>query len=186
MGIGLDKTKESVFAMTGNQKNALARANEESRQIVRESIQEALFILMKGTPFDKITISQIINKSGVSRSAFYRNYKSKNDILHDLVSDVAKEIYCAFEPGLSEGWATLYRVAYENREKLTLIVEAGIDNQLLDIYNSLLPDDDRSYIIHAMWNGLIHNIIIEWCKRGMPLGADEMARISSQYTESLL
>lgn len=172
--------------MTDKQKTALSRANEESRQIVIESIQEALFILMKDTPFEKITISQIIKKSGVSRSAFYRNYKSKSDILHDLVSEVAKNIYRAFEPGLSEGWTTLYSLIYESREKLKLIIEAGIENQMLDIYNSLLPADEHDYIIHAMWNGLIHNIMIEWVKRGTPIGIEEMARISAQYTESLL
>ena len=46
----------------------LYQSNQEANQITRESIETALLHLM-------------VKKAGVSRNAFYRNYKSKEEIL---------------------------------------------------------------------------------------------------------
>lgn len=45
--------------------------------VVKESITQALLILMENKDFEKITITDIVNKAGVVRMSFYRNYTSK-------------------------------------------------------------------------------------------------------------
>ena len=49
--------------------------------IVKESITQALLILMENKDFEKITITDIVNKAGVVRMSFYRNYTSKEDVI---------------------------------------------------------------------------------------------------------
>ena len=49
--------------------------------IVKESITQALLILMESKDFQKITITEIVNKAGVARMSFYRNYDSKEDVI---------------------------------------------------------------------------------------------------------
>lgn len=59
-------------------------SNEESNRLTKECLQTALIYLMNEKPFDKITITELVKRSGVSRTAFYRNYTAKEDILWEL------------------------------------------------------------------------------------------------------
>lgn len=47
----------------------------------REWTFEALYKLLEIKPFTDIKISEIINKAGISRATFYRNFSSKEDIV---------------------------------------------------------------------------------------------------------
>ena len=49
-----------------------------------EAIQKAFFSLLEKKDFHKITASDIIKKSGVNRSTFYRHYVDKYDILDKI------------------------------------------------------------------------------------------------------
>lgn len=59
----------------------LYQSNKEANQITRESIETALLHLMEKKELTQISISELVKKAGVSRNAFYRNYKSKEEIL---------------------------------------------------------------------------------------------------------
>lgn len=59
----------------------LTKANQEMNQLTRESIETALLYLMEKKDLKQISISELVKKAGVSRNAFYRNYKSKEEIL---------------------------------------------------------------------------------------------------------
>lgn len=59
----------------------LRHSNEEANQITRECLFEALLILMNKKPFDKITVSELVKRAGVSRTTFYRNYSSIEQII---------------------------------------------------------------------------------------------------------
>lgn len=58
----------------------------------RECIQEAVFLLMQEQPLEEITIQAISERSGVSRMGFYRNYKTKTDVLNDYFSFELKRV----------------------------------------------------------------------------------------------
>ena len=47
----------------------------------REWTFEALYRLLEFKSFNEIKISEIINKAGISRATFYRNFNSKEDIV---------------------------------------------------------------------------------------------------------
>lgn len=59
----------------------LIRSNKESNQITKEAIETALLFLLEKKDLQQISISELVKKAGVSRNAFYRNYKSKEEIL---------------------------------------------------------------------------------------------------------
>ncbi|MBR6940531.1 MAG: TetR/AcrR family transcriptional regulator, partial [Clostridia bacterium] len=50
----------------------------ESNNLTRECITTALLIIIREKDYDEITITDITEKAGVSRMAYYRNYKSKD------------------------------------------------------------------------------------------------------------
>ena len=52
---------------------------------VREALGQALVRLMERKPFAQITITEIVQLAGVSRSSFYRNYQEKEDLLCEYI-----------------------------------------------------------------------------------------------------
>ena len=59
-------------------------SNNEANRITRESICTALLELMKTKEFKEISISELVRRAGVSRQSFYRNYKTKEDIVLEI------------------------------------------------------------------------------------------------------
>jgi AcrR family transcriptional regulator len=51
----------------------------------RACIVEALFRRMKKISYNKISVSDIIKKAGVSRQTFYRHYKNKDDVIFQFL-----------------------------------------------------------------------------------------------------
>jgi AcrR family transcriptional regulator len=96
--------------LTEKQKETLKRNNEESNFVTREAAQEALFLLMKEQDYEEIRITDIIRRSGISRSAFYRNYKTKDDVLRDAVGDMASLVIRAFTTDVEENWRIILPV----------------------------------------------------------------------------
>ncbi len=56
-----------------------------TNMFVTDCITTALFDLLKNKPMEDITITEIINRAGVSRMGFYRNYTSKEDIIEKFI-----------------------------------------------------------------------------------------------------
>ena len=63
--------------------------NETKNNIVKESLTDAIFNLMKNRKFNDITITELANKAGVSRLSFYRNFESKEDIIIKYLDEKA-------------------------------------------------------------------------------------------------
>ena len=71
----------------------LKRFNQKNKAITRESIEISLLRLLEKKGLKKITISELVERVGVSRAAFYRNYGSKEEILKSIFqSSIAKII----------------------------------------------------------------------------------------------
>ena len=51
----------------------------------RNVLGDALMTLMQEKPFDRITVQHVLDRAGVSRSAFYEHYSGKDDL---FLSDV--------------------------------------------------------------------------------------------------
>lgn len=73
-------------------RDILRMSNEESNKLTRECLQTALIYLMNDKPFEKITITELVKRSGVSRTAFYRNYQTKEDILDEVAGDIVDSL----------------------------------------------------------------------------------------------
>ncbi len=56
--------------------------------LARECIYTALLQLMENKSYDQITIQDIVDRAGVSRMAYYRNYQTKDEILEKHLDDV--------------------------------------------------------------------------------------------------
>ena len=59
----------------------------ESNLLTKECIVTALLRLMQEKKYESISITDITTLAGVSRMAYYRNYKSKDEILIKYLLD---------------------------------------------------------------------------------------------------
>ena len=60
-------------------------------QRTKKWLFDSLMDLMKTKPFRKITVQDIVRGAGLSRSAFYSHYTSKEDILREKVQEYQNE-----------------------------------------------------------------------------------------------
>ena len=70
-------------------------SNNDSNSFTRECIHGAMIYLAQNKPFDKITITELAKKAGVSRTAFYRNYTSKEDVLQEIANNIGERLWDA-------------------------------------------------------------------------------------------
>ena len=73
---------------------------------------------MRKKAFGGIRITEIIERSGVSRSAFYRNYKAKEDILYDTLDELTRAIALGATESLSGNWTAAFRILLQQRLEL--------------------------------------------------------------------
>ncbi|WP_164847991.1 TetR/AcrR family transcriptional regulator [Lacticaseibacillus hulanensis] len=110
----------------------------EQQAFSRACIQEALFLLMQDRPLDEITISAISERSGISRMGFYRNYKSKTDVLNDYFAGEMGHLTATLaeiEPLNAENITPKYfQLIKDDSDKLALAISAGGDQVLFDVF----------------------------------------------------
>ena len=159
----------------------------ELNRIVKESIVQSLFLLMRQKPFSDITVTNIIEKAGVARASYYRNFYSKEAILRDYVYEIIQN--CKKEIPYSSG-----RLTYENlcllfnyiahySELLKTLFHSGLSGLFLDSLN-LYFQETRGEVLQGNFNiwtlyaysGALFNIINKWIEEDMRQSPEEIAK----------
>ena len=164
-------------------------------ETIREAISIALIQLMKTKSFSEISISEITRIAGVSRSSFYRNYDSKEQILicyiHDLYHNFfhTENILRHFpdQSGLQEFLLPRFRFIKENREFFTVLHK---NNLLYYIFDEMEPDlilllsgqnASISKYYLSMFAGSYAATIRHWIHNDFQESEEEMAAIFADY-----
>lgn len=154
--------------LTDLQLETLRRNNEKSREHTRQNIREAFIQLYRKHGFSGFSMTDIIERSGVSRSAFYRNYRTKDDILMDIVQKSVDEISDHIGPVLSQNWEMIFAQVKTNRVQLDLLRDSGLTYKILEKMNEAVPADTPLTNSMILWNGLIYNAILYYASSGYP------------------
>ena len=169
-------------------REVLRMSNEESHKLTLDCIRTALLHLMAVKPYDKITITEIINRSGVSREAFYRNYSSKEDGLQAAMRELTEQLEKAFTGAMAEKdpvkWMinTLHEVK-NNRREMEMLIKANLNVEEIFI-NMKLQDEDPD----PLWKyknmapmSTLWSMTCMWIKNGFRESPEELG----QYMISL-
>lgn len=173
---------------TEMEKHEVLRLNNlESNRLTRECFEMALVYLMGEKPFDKITVTELVQRSGASRTAFYRNYKSKGDILKEIGDELSETIRVMLErPEYLEDpyqwYMECFTVAKEKAEIIQLLMRAHIsfetlfgNNSILDMLYPLESYPERYLRLAA--EAAFHEILRVWIDGGMKESVEDMAGI---------
>ena len=166
-------------------RNVLRLNNAESNKLTRECLTTALMQLMKEKPIDKITITELVKRSGVSRTAFYRNYSSKEDILEyarEEITNLTNEFLA--KPELKEDsylwFKECFKIVQEHAEVIRTILDANLpfghfweNRSLID---TLYPAGNHMnrYLNRAMV-AAFQRVLCLWVEEGMTESIEEMA-----------
>ncbi len=170
--------------------NKLSLSNQQINKITRDNIKDALMSLMKEKSFKSVTITELVKKAGVSRTAFYRNYESKEAILFEITencistvkkcfSEIKKHIDCY------DHFLEMFSKIKEAKEEIDLAFKAHLHlDDLLpseNLFSKLLSDkngSDRYGLIGL--EGAFKAIIGDWIKNGMKESEEEMAHLCTR------
>lgn len=167
---------------------------------VKRSIEDAFFSLLKNQNFSEITITDLVKKSGVSRTSYYRNFNSKEDIIKEYIQRLRKEIDVALEYSantfgdkLNPQTLTVH-ISYYLKEKhnLLLLYDNGFGSLMLDESNRYVEESlgDMPYNSIERYrlyfiSGAIFNAMMQWLKTGAKETPGEMAQIIIELLEKM-
>ena len=168
-----------------------ARKNKNNL-FVRDCITQALFELLNKNDFEEITVTDIINKAGVSRMGFYRNFATKENVVEDYILDIfvetIEEIRAKRELDFSIN--RVMTTTLENFKKyadiIQLFLDKGLEFLLYDCYQKayfILSESRKQKSSHIrdyseqMFIGELFSLEMCWLKSGMKETPEELARI---------
>ena len=176
--------------MNRSQLAVLVRHTEELNRLVRESLSEALLRLMGEKPYEKIRITELCSRAGVSRMAFYGNFQTKDDILRETIVELNRELVrrmgSPFRSTTSKDWyVRFFAFVKEKSEVLKKIFDAGFENKYLLLVNNIVLADpsipqEKKYQ-RLIWSGGIENAMVYWPGNGMRETEEEMADYCAAY-----
>lgn len=172
--------------MRQTDENVSPKNNEERNRYIIQHITNALIDLMVQFPLDEISICQICQEAQVSRASFYRNYKSKKDILEKymnaLINEWGKEFEDRGEPSyFSE---SLLKHYYKYKDFYLLLYRHRLSDMIYETIRSALKIAEATSNIErygkSMFAGMLFGWIDEWMRQGMPEKPDEIMLLTSQ------
>ena len=164
----------------------------------RDRLGDALVELLVQKPFDDITVQDVLDRAGVSRSTFYTHYRDKNDL---FLSD-ADEFFEGMATALSRFGDKSERVAPvqelfahvgEVRPFYNALVESGRIHDVMELgqehfargieqrlnemprARSIRPDR-RGAIAHGL-AGSLFSLLAWWVQHGMTPSPEEMDKL---------
>ena len=163
----------------------------------REWTFEALYKLLENNEYDKIKITDIITKAGISRATFYRNFSTKDDIIKlkvkmffeffyvDIVNrykqlDHEDEIFLIqnFFNTVDEEDKLIATVIKTNLEYLMVQGILDIINMQRDKFYKIVKPNDKSekYIMEIVASSA-WTLLSRWIKTGKEETASELVNI---------
>lgn len=156
--------------------------------LTKECIVTALLRLMQTKSYDTISITDITNLAGVSRMAYYRNYKSKDEILIKHLVDMEKNLLD--EVGGEKAETFRGAIGYvsgffqENADVIQAVYDAGLSHLLTKMLEervySYFPiaaaAKEGRYAVHY-YVGAILSVFKLWFDNGMVESVDEISDI---------
>jgi len=166
----------------------LKKYNQESNQITRESLEISLMQLLEKKELKKITISELVERAGVSRAAFYRNYSSKEQILEEIFKNTVQGITDKleefnFKTEMYQIWLFLFKEAKKEARVISLAIDYNFEKLLTQAVFDFLEKRNRnakkmtnSYM-NSFWSSAVVSVLSKWIKDGMKVPAEKIASL---------
>lgn len=162
----------------------LHRSNEENHQLTKEAIETALLLLLEQKPLKKIAITELVDRAGVSRNSFYRNYASKEAVLQTMLADrlaqLAETNVARFAENQQKGLQAFFEFLEADKTFYQLLLTEGLRDVIEEeIYRyqplALEEPDRQSYYRNRFVSSGATRLVCEWLAQPSPQTPKEMA-----------
>jgi len=155
-------------------------------EFLKECIADALLKLMDRKPYKKISITELTNVANVGRATYFRNFKSKEDVISfKLVicwkhwvedHDIKEKSEFALDNAL-----TFFEYNYSIKDILVKVYKEGMEASLYDSFSKIMVDSDSDDAFKVykqrFYSYALFGLLDEWIKRNFKETPLEMSKI---------
>ncbi len=164
----------------------LKKANEQSHQVIVDSLREAMYELLETKDISEIKVVDLIRRAGVSRGGFYKNFYLVTDVLKDDIKAVSDDVGNAMGGDIGSNWELILEAVFDHRNKIRLLIKAGMGLQILEQMNSGIESIEEKFRMRiVVWNGIIFNCILYWNQEEYKTSIKELALKMTEITQAL-
>lgn len=166
-------------------------------QGVKDRLFSALIYYAKRKDWTELTVTELIERSGVARASFYRNFKSVEELINYGIEQMAK-CYHEGKPFADEDFrdreVLLYKFQFyqENADLVLAFHHAKLATTLLDVITDCVIDAGGDMSVGSIskyelyyFSGAFYNMLLCWMEGGMKESpeamADEFLRIVNNH-----
>lgn len=163
--------------------------NKSANRFAKDCMVEALIQLLEKKSIDEISITELTERAGVSRMAYYRNYTSKEDIfeqhLKELMEDYNNYWIKKYPWVINYNMDALIECMQyfqEHKRFATAFICAGLEKQFLNILTNeiielyKLNGTSKGDTCHAIAvSGALFNFYLDWIYNNISLTPRQMA-----------
>ena len=166
--------------------------NRAKNTFAKECMLLALKRLLHEKSIEDITISELVEMAGISRTTFYRNYHSITDILADYYEmhpfgAMTAESYTPEKFDLPGRLRDSFESMLADKPMFMSLISSGMENLIYENYNRGIKTICRNRAFDIGFRteyeltafvGMYYAICYEWIKGGMKEDVDTMVDIS--------
>lgn len=163
----------------------------DKRKIANQRVKDRLFYALiefaGQKDWSKVTITELITKSGVARASFYRNFKSVEEIIDYGIGQMALRYHNGMPPYIEDFHSRemmLYKFRFyqEHADLVLAFHHAKVTTTLLDIITDCeidscgdMPSTSISRYELYYYAGAFYNIMLCWLESGTKETPEAMA-----------
>lgn len=161
---------------------------------VKNSIAKALLLLLENKSLPSITITELVHKAGVARASFYRNFKTKEDVISYFLLTLLnkyKEKYSADLAHIAryDNVLRTFQYVLQYEKEFLLLFKEKLGQMLLDAMNTYIIDStdlkkEKQLYKYPFYSyaGALYNVIYYWITSGCK---ETIEQITQAYFSSL-
>lgn len=161
-------------------------ANYRKKYFLKDCIADALIELMQHKCFNKIPIEEIIEKAGIGRATYYRNFQSKQEVLtYKLIRHWETN---AEERNLRErnkfdinNALAFFEINYMIKDFLSLIYSQNQQKPLQDAFYQIMipsePENKTFQYRESFYASGLFGLLDQWIRNGFSETPQEMAEM---------
>lgn len=167
--------------------------NEECSRQTRQRLQAAMLELMQRKQIGDIQITELTRLAGVSRQAYYRNFRSMQELLRSIFQELTQRINAAVPrvgaEGLTHSWYCRFFEAVQKEARTIGLLLSSLNAKRsvwlgFSVRNYLTPAEGGEYRILA-YDSAMNAIVSRWILCGARESVEEMAEMCDKMFAAL-
>ena len=171
-------------------RNITRLSNKQAKKVTKSCLQTALIQLLDKKELSDISVSELARRAGVSRTAFYSNYQTVDDVLTELIDQELEELNNSIWEAINreeDFFPPIIQKMKDNYDLYSLLMKANIEKTAFFQFRDYIKDsypalDKKAYYMIIAAIGSLRSIIMEWFINGCE---DSVALISEICDKSV-